>query len=106
MVALIPSNCNSLIHANSQDKLVTEILKLEVRHLLMKNLINQIIELMKAVHSFMYDPIFSTEKELTDDFFKELFEFFRNLPRIRKESMNKIPKIMDFINVCLEIDDI
>lgn len=61
---------------------------------------------MKAVHSFMYDPVFSTEKELTDDFFKELFEFFKNLPRIRKESLNKIPKIMDFINVCLEIDDI
>lgn len=61
---------------------------------------------MKAVHSFMYSPTFSTEKELTDDFFKELFEFFKNLPRIRKESMHKIPKIMDFINVCLEIDDI
>lgn len=61
---------------------------------------------MKAVHSYMYDPAFSNEKELTDDFFKELFEFFKNLPRIRKESMNKIPKIMDYINVCLEIDDI
>lgn len=54
----------------------------------------------------MYDPIFYTEKDLTDDFFKELFEFFKNLPRIKKESLNKIPKIMDFINVCLEIDDI
>lgn len=43
MVALIPSNCNSLIHANSQDKLVTEIFKLEVWHLLIKNLVNQII---------------------------------------------------------------
>jgi hypothetical protein len=28
------------------------------------------------------------------------------LPKINKESMKKNPRIMEFINVCLEIDNI
>ena len=47
VAALIPSNYSSLLHANSEEKLMTEIFKLE-------NLVNEWIQHMRQIHSFMF----------------------------------------------------
>jgi hypothetical protein len=47
VAALIPSSYSSLFHANSEEKLMTEIFKLE-------NLVNEWIQQMKQIHSFMF----------------------------------------------------
>jgi hypothetical protein len=58
---------------------------------------------MKPLHAFMHGAEFASEAELTEGFFNELFQFFKGMPKIQKNSMAKPPKIMEFINVCLEI---
>lgn len=62
-------------------------------------LVNEVLRLVRPVHHFLFRKEFEEEAELCKTFFQEFMDLIHKLPHVKKSSLLRVPKLMEYICV-------